>query len=118
MPCGTPRKVVKMRLVLRSRSDRSPSFAIAIASPIGGAGLVARFVYIRDCMFVAIYRWRLKDDGVEAFREGWRRMTDAIYRTRGSLGSRLHRADDGTWVAIAHWPSRADWERSGAMEPA
>jgi heme-degrading monooxygenase HmoA len=61
-------------------------------------------------MFVAIYRWKLKEEQEEKFREGWRRRTDEIYRKCGSLGSRLHRAEDGTWVAYAQWSRRQDWE--------
>lgn len=61
-------------------------------------------------MFVALYRWKLKEGLEEKFREGWLRRTAEIYRNCGSLGSRLHRADDGTWVAYAQWPDRQTWE--------
>ena len=61
-------------------------------------------------MFVAVYRWKLKEGQEEKFREGWLRRTEEIYRKCGSLGSRLHRAEDGTWVAYAQWPERRDWE--------
>ena len=61
-------------------------------------------------MFVALYRWKLKEGREQKFREGWRRRTAEIYRECGSLGSRLHRAEDGTWVAYAQWPDRLAWE--------
>ena len=61
-------------------------------------------------MFVALYRWKLTEGQEEKFREGWRRRTEEIYRKCGSLGSRLHRAGDGTWVAYAQWPDRRAWE--------
>jgi len=61
-------------------------------------------------MFVAVYRWKLKEGAEQRFREGWRRRTVEIYRECGSLGSRLHRAEDGTWVAYAQWPDRRRWE--------
>lgn len=61
-------------------------------------------------MFVAVYRWKLKEGVERKFREGWRRRTEEIYRKCGSLGSRLHRAEDGTWVAYAQWPDRRAWE--------
>lgn len=41
-------------------------------------------------------------------------MTAEIRDRRGGLGSRLHLADDGCWVAYAQWPDRATWERSQA----
>jgi len=44
----------------------------------------------------------------------WRVRTEKIFRVRGSYGSRLHREPDGTYCAIALWPSRAAWE---ATEP-
>jgi heme-degrading monooxygenase HmoA len=61
-------------------------------------------------MFVALYRWKLKEGQEQKFREGWRRRTAEIYRKCGSLGSRLHRAEDGTWVAYAQWPDKRSWE--------
>ena len=61
-------------------------------------------------MFIAVYRWKLKEGQEQKFREGWRRRTGEIYRKCGSLGSRLHRAEDGTWVAYAQWPERRLWE--------
>ena len=68
--------------------------------------------------FAVIYRFRVREDREDAFRAGWRRLTEAIREHRGGLGSRLHRADDGTWVAYAQWPDRESWERSREMESA
>lgn len=45
-------------------------------------------------------------------------MTMAIRAHRGGLGSRLHLAEDGWWVAYAQWPDRETWERSQAMDSA
>lgn len=61
-------------------------------------------------MFVALYRWRIKEGREARFHEGWHRRTEEIYRRCGSLGSRLHRAEDGTWVAYAQWPDKPAWE--------
>jgi heme-degrading monooxygenase HmoA len=69
-------------------------------------------------MFIALYRWRLKEGREERFREGWRRLTAEIYGRRGSRGSRLHRAEDGTWVAYAQWPDRRTWESASGAEAA
>lgn len=63
-------------------------------------------------MFIVIYRWRLKEGLESVFRQGWCEMTESIYRTRGSLGSRLHQAEDGTWVAYAQWPDEETWRRA------
>jgi heme-degrading monooxygenase HmoA len=64
-------------------------------------------------MFIALYRWGVKEGREDRFREGWRRLTEEIYGRRGSYGSRLHRAEDGTWVAYAQWPDRESWRASG-----
>lgn len=57
-------------------------------------------------MFVVMYRWEIVDGREDEFREGWEALTRAYMQLFGSLGSRLHAADDGTWIAYAQWPSR------------
>ena len=61
-------------------------------------------------MFVVIYRWRLKAGTEAQFASAWAERTRAAVSQEGGLGSRLHRAADGMWVAYAQWPSRAAWE--------
>jgi hypothetical protein len=56
-----------------------------------------------DC-FIVLYRWRLHAGAEDAFVEGWARITELL-RSRGSLGSRLHRGSDGLWYSYAQWPS-------------
>ena len=65
-------------------------------------------------MFVVVYRWRCTPENEPAFREAWSTMTRILREQCGSLGSRLHRADDGTLVAYAQWPSRQQWEAANA----
>jgi hypothetical protein len=55
-------------------------------------------------MIAYLYRWRVAPEHEAAFIAAWRDVTVAL-RGRGGLGSRLHRADDGTLVAYARWPS-------------
>jgi hypothetical protein len=66
----------------------------------------------RRAGFAVIYRWRLHPGREALFQEIWARNTVEIARRCGGLGSRLHRADDGSWLAYAQWPDRATWERS------
>ena len=68
-------------------------------------------------MFAVVYRWRLRPGSEEQFQDGWERVTRAIRSGCGSYGSRLHRADDGTWVAYARWPDAATRERCTFDEP-
>ena len=54
---------------------------------------------------VVLYRWRL-DPGLEAsFIAAWSRVTLSLRDRAGSLGSRLHRGNDGIWYAYAQWPN-------------
>jgi len=48
----------------------------------------------------------------KTFTEGWSRLTEAIRETRGGMGSRLHKSDNGWWIAYAQWPDRQTWESS------
>ena len=61
-------------------------------------------------MFIALYHWSVKDGSEQDFQDCWRVLTEEIYRDCGSLGSRLHRAEDGTWFAYAQWPDRAAYD--------
>ncbi|MEM9415795.1 MAG: antibiotic biosynthesis monooxygenase family protein [Planctomycetota bacterium] len=68
--------------------------------------------------FAVIYRWRLHRAREEAFIEAWAQVTHAIRDQCGGLGSRLHRGDDGVWLAYAQWPSRAMWDDASLTDPA
>ncbi|GEM_PF-379132 len=64
----------------------------------------------KTSMFIAIYRWKLKKGKEDQFRKAWSEVTLALRQHYGSFGSRLHRAEDGTWVAYAQWPSKESWQ--------
>ena len=66
-------------------------------------------------MFVALYRWKVREGHEKNFLEGWHRRTEEIYRHYGSLGSRLHQAEDGTWVAYAQWPDRQTYDAAQSI---
>ena len=59
--------------------------------------------------FAVIYRWRLKAGLEPQFVENWSKATELIMKERGALGSRLHQAEDGTWISYAQWPSKDVW---------
>ena len=65
--------------------------------------------------FVAVYRWRVHKDQVDVFLAAWETLTIKIKAQRGGLGSKVHRADDGTFVAYAQWPDRASWQAMGEL---
>lgn len=62
--------------------------------------------------FAVIYRWKIRPGQEESFRQAWEMITLDLKEKRGGLGSRLHTAADGTWVAYAQWPTRETWIRS------
>lgn len=67
--------------------------------------------------FCVVYRWVVREGMERQCREAWARLTEAIRRDRGGLGSRLHLADDGTWVAYAQWPDRETWAAAQLQDP-
>lgn len=67
-------------------------------------------------MFIALYRWKLKAGKEEQFRAAWSEVTLAIRAKHGSLGSRLHKAEDGTWAGYAQWPTREMWEKDRPLD--
>ncbi len=67
--------------------------------------------------FCVVYRWVVKEGMERQCREAWARLTEAIRRERGGLGSRLHVAEDGSWVAYAQWPDRETWAAAQLQDP-
>ncbi|HEY0621730.1 antibiotic biosynthesis monooxygenase family protein [Sphingomonas sp.] len=61
-------------------------------------------------MFVAAYWWKVHPGKEEQFRAAWRRGTALIQAKYGSLGSRLHRDDQGRFIGVAEWPDRSTWQ--------
>ena len=68
---------------------------------------------------VVLYRWRLHRELESSFVTAWSRVTQALRRDGGSLGSRLHRGSDGLWYGYAQWPSDEMRQRAfaQAVEP-
>lgn len=63
-------------------------------------------------MFIAVYRYRLKPGTEAQFHKDWAEVTQRGITDGKSLGSTLGKAQDGSWVAIARWPTkqqRDDW---------
>ena len=62
-------------------------------------------------MYIVLYRWKIKTGMEEKFRSAWRTRTQQIIVEEGGLGSRLHQATDGSWIAYAQWPDRERWSK-------
>ena len=61
-------------------------------------------------MFTVIQRIEVKPDQRQHFVLCWRTVTEAIETQCGSLGSRLHVTDDGTYIGYVQWPDRDTWQ--------
>ena len=55
-------------------------------------------------MFVAAYWWKVHPGKEDQFRSAWRRGTALIRAKYGSLGSRLHRDDQGRFIGVDELP--------------
>ncbi|MGB3711467.1 MAG: antibiotic biosynthesis monooxygenase [Erythrobacter sp.] len=66
--------------------------------------------------FVGIYRWKVDDEHVAAFRRAWSEGTEAL-KPYNSYGSLLGRAADGTFVAVAMWPDKETRDRAFEHAP-
>lgn len=63
-------------------------------------------------MFIVLYRWRIKPEKQQQFIESWSEVSEYYVKNFGSLGSRLHRGDDGLWYSYAQWHSAEQREEA------
>ncbi len=63
-------------------------------------------------MFIVLYQFKVKSNREQEFCQAWHAGTIGIYESRGSLGSRLHKSEDGTYIAYAQWPSAEQYEKN------
>ncbi|TCV96385.1 antibiotic biosynthesis monooxygenase [Luteibacter rhizovicinus] len=68
--------------------------------------------------FVVLYRWRVHAGMEESFVEAWSRISEGLLTRSGSLGSRLHKGEDGVWYSYAQWPSKEARELAFSGVPA
>lgn len=65
-------------------------------------------------MLVALYEFKIKENMKAQFEENWALFTEAIYRCRGSKGSRLHTTKTkNIYVAYAQWPDEDTYFSDG-----
>ncbi len=61
-------------------------------------------------MFCVIYKFTVQPRHEDQFRQHWLAVTKHLYQHAVSLGSRLHRANQGEYIGYAQWTSREQWE--------
>ena len=57
-------------------------------------------------MFAVIYRGYLKENCENQYRTAWKIVANYFIKNRGALGSSLHKAEDGMWLAYSRWPDK------------
>ncbi|MFT4752613.1 MAG: heme-degrading monooxygenase HmoA [Salibacteraceae bacterium] len=68
-------------------------------------------------MFTVIYKMKVKQGCDKDFIRGWKSLTKFIYEYEGSLGSRLHKLEEGHYLAYAQWPSKEVFSNAGDNLP-
>ena len=68
-------------------------------------------------MFAVIYQFNVKGNMNSEFIKAWKELTQLIYEYEGSLGSRLHKLNDKSYLAYAQWPDKETWKNSGNKLP-
>src|SRR5258708_6867761 len=70
-------------------------------------------------MFAVIYRAYIKPGREAEYCAAWKIVTCYFVEQRGAIGSCLHRASEGLWVAYSRWPDKetrdASWPGEGAI---
>ena len=66
-------------------------------------------------MFIAVYKWKIIPGKESEFQNRWEMGTKIFRDDHEALGSRLHRGDDGTYMAYAQWPSREIYFRKSEL---
>lgn len=59
---------------------------------------------------VVVYRYRINPDKTADFVSAWSRLAQVNREHYGTLGSRLHLADDGLYYGYTRWPSRQSFD--------
>jgi len=67
-------------------------------------------------MFVVLYRWRIKPNLEQQFVENWSARTAYLREKYDTLGSRLHRGNDGIYYSYAQWESAEQREQAFRIE--
>ena len=63
-------------------------------------------------MFAVLYKCKVKKGQEDLYVKHWKKVAGFFKQSRGSLGSTLHKAEDGTWIAYSKWPDRATRDAS------
>ncbi len=68
-------------------------------------------------MLAVLYKFTVKPDQEAEFIQAWKDLTEYIYKYQNSLGSRLHKASDTTFIAYAQWPDQETFDKANKLLP-
>jgi hypothetical protein len=68
-------------------------------------------------MFIALYRWRIKKGMEQQFINAWSEVTAYFRENCNSLGSRLHRDNEGLFYGYAQWKTSQARDRAFDVLP-
>lgn len=57
-------------------------------------------------MFAVIYRGFLKPGKENEYKAAWKTIAKYFIDNRGAIGSTLHKAEDGMYLAYSKWPDK------------
>lgn len=58
-------------------------------------------------MFAVIYRGFVKPECEAEYQKLWHHIAEYFIQHCGAIGSCLHQAEDGMWLAYSRWPDKA-----------
>jgi hypothetical protein len=58
-------------------------------------------------MFAVLYTLKIKPGKEMDYQTHWTKVASFFKQHKGALGSILHKAEDGKWIAYSQWPDRA-----------
>lgn len=67
-------------------------------------------------MFAVIYRFYIKPGREEEYQTYWNQVANYFIQHRGSIGSSLHKTEEGMWLAYSRWPDKATRDASWSSD--
>ena len=63
-------------------------------------------------MITVLFRWDIKPENEQAFKEGWSEIIHRNIEKYGALGSRLHKSENNQWISYSQWISEAHFQNA------
>ena len=67
-------------------------------------------------MIAVLFRWEIKPEYEQLFKEGWSEIMLRNIDKFGALGSRLHKAQNNQWFSYSQWISEAHFHNAFKLQ--